>query len=153
MISLFKVNRPILQLKFLNCWPTLIELSYIGGGNSPKLGYCPQAPIRIPPLTSTPNCAKYIHCPPLLLLSSTAVYYNNVMRGRLWKTMQGGIFGTQGFTFYYTAGWHFIPQVKQEQQCDVRQFHNIILAIAALDRSTFLEVFGDLKFSDSFGCF
>ena len=27
----------------------LIQLSYIGSRNSPKLGYCPQAPIRIPP--------------------------------------------------------------------------------------------------------
>ena len=37
----------------------LIQLSYIGSRNSPKLGYCPQAPIRIPPwrqhLTITHN--------------------------------------------------------------------------------------------------
>ena len=126
MISLFKVNRPILQLKFLNCWPTLIELSYIGGGKSPKLGYCPQAPIRIPPLTSTPNCAKYIHCPPLLLLSSTAVYYNNVMRGRLRKTMQGGDFRHTGFYILLYSWVAFYPssQTRAAMQCStISQFN------------------------------
>ena len=93
----------------------LIKLSYIGSGKLPKLGYCPQAPIRIPPtLTSTPNCTKY-----------TATICAAVYNGTLQNTIQRDF---QHETFYYTAGWHFIPQVEAEQHL-VTQFHNLVTVL------------------------
>ena len=64
----------------------------------------------------------------------------------------------QGFTFYYTAGWHFIEADEQEDMFyTISQFGRCALlgvAIKFLLAPLFpCNFFAKLTFSDSLGCF